>query len=170
MMLAFFNIDDRIIHQFLTKRFWPFGTGVLLQKPRGCKPRGFCKMQVACWLYVPSSHEFRYLTCSSVRVSILNAHGAQLDAGDLGIDLCRHGVDALFQRLRVLHHELRRQGLVGKGHVHHGSRMPFGGGQVDEASLAEDVDLASILGHRIVPRTGGQVSVRPSTSFPARGY
>ena len=41
------------------------------------------------------------------------------------------GIDLSLQLLGVLNHVFGGIGLVREAHVHHGSRMAFGGGQVD---------------------------------------
>src|SRR5882762_9143933 len=68
-----------------------------------------------------------------------NAHGLELQPGDLAIDGGRNGVDLTFEALPLLHQVLCRQRLVGKRHVHHGRRVAFGRREVDQASLAEQV-------------------------------
>ena len=50
--------------------------------------------------------------------------------------------------------------LVREAHIHHGGRMTFGGGQVDEAAIAEKVELAAVFHRRIRRRRGGLPSCR----------
>src|SRR2546422_301544 len=74
----------------------------------------------------------------------LYAHRRELEAGDLAVDLAWHAVHLLCQAPTVFDHVLGGQGLVREAHVHDGRGMPLGGGQVDEAALAEDVEPPSI--------------------------
>src|SRR5579872_658868 len=45
----------------------------------------------------------------------------------------------------ILHEVLGGKRLIGEAHIHHASRVAFGGGKVDEAAFAEQIDLASIF-------------------------
>src|SRR5205823_6385807 len=56
-----------------------------------------------------------------------DAHRAELEAGDLAIDLGRHRVDLLFELLAVLRHVFRGERLVGEAHVHDARGMALGG-------------------------------------------
>src|SRR5438445_11672330 len=73
----------------------------------------------------------------------LYAHRRELEAGDLAVDLAWHAVHLLCQAPTVFDHVLDGQGVVREAHVHDGRGMPVGGGQVDEASLAEAVEPPS---------------------------
>src|SRR5438093_4939426 len=73
-----------------------------------------------------------------------DAHGQQLEPGDLEVDLPRHHVDLALERAPLHHHELRRQRLVGEAHVHDGGRMALGGGQVDQPAFAQHVEAPAV--------------------------
>ena len=70
----------------------------------------------------------------------LDAEGRQLEAGDLAVDVLGDDVDLRFELGMVLGHVLGRERLVGEAHVHHRRRVTFGGAQVDEATLGDDVE------------------------------
>src|SRR3989442_14964731 len=57
----------------------------------------------------------------------------------------RDDVYLRLQRFVICPEVLGGEGLVGETHVHHGSRMPFSSGKVDEASFGEQIDLAAVL-------------------------
>src|SRR5438067_8165298 len=75
----------------------------------------------------------------------LDAHRLELQSSDLAIDLRRHRVHFLVQLLAMLRHVLGGERLVGEAHVHHARRMALGGGEVDEAALAEHRDAVAVL-------------------------
>src|SRR3954468_20736209 len=80
---------------------------------------------------VPRSQVLRLLLGELVD---LDAHGLELEAGDLTIDVLRHDVDLRLELIGVRHDELCRKGLVGEAHVHDGRRVPLGGAEGDEAA------------------------------------
>src|SRR5688572_2265565 len=75
----------------------------------------------------------------------LHAHSLELQAGNFFIDFRGDGVYLLLEFVRVLRHVLSGKRLIRERHIHHGSRMPFSGSEVDEPPFAKDVDLASIF-------------------------
>src|SRR6266851_2211667 len=75
----------------------------------------------------------------------LDSHRLQLQLGNSLVEFVWHAVDLFLQRLEILDHVLDRQRLVGEAHVHDRRGMSFGGGQIDEPSFAEKVDLAAIF-------------------------
>ncbi len=58
----------------------------------------------------------------------LEAHGIELELGDLLVEVLWNGVDLRLQVLRGLHHVLSGERLIGEAHIHHGGRVTFGGG------------------------------------------
>ncbi len=76
----------------------------------------------------------------------LHTHCFEFEAGDFLVNVNRHRIDFLLELICVLRHVFSRECLVGKGHIHHGSRMPLRRGEVDQSSFTKDVDLASIFG------------------------
>src|SRR3954467_6714163 len=75
----------------------------------------------------------------------LDAHGLELEPGDLAIDLGGNRVHLLLELLAVLRHVLGGERLVGEAHVHHARRMPLGGGEIDEAAFAEHRHAVAVL-------------------------
>ena len=94
--------------------------------------------------YVPLSHEERYFFCSSVSTSISMPIERELQQGDLVVELLRDDVDLVLKLGLVLHQVLGGERLVGEAHVHHAGRVAFGGGQVDQAAIGQQVDLAPV--------------------------
>src|SRR5262249_189063 len=64
-----------------------------------------------------------------------HAHGLQLQARDLLIELARQLVDFLVERLAFLGEPAQREVLVRERHVHDLARVALGRGEVDEAAL-----------------------------------
>ena len=78
------------------------------------------------------------------------------------VDLLRHAVDARAPgSVPFSHQVLSRQRLVGEAHVHHARRVALGGGQVDQAALAEQ-DQALVGGRARTPRRTARSVRRPS--------
>ena len=69
--------------------------------------------------------------------------------------------------LVILHHVLDRQRLIGKAHIHHRCGMALGGGQVNQAAFAEQIDLASVL-HGILFNEGACSALRGSQLLECR--
>src|SRR5271156_651136 len=55
------------------------------------------------------------------------------------------GVNLRLQVFRVFHYVFGREGLIGEAHVHYYCGVAFGGGQVDEAAFAEEINLAAVF-------------------------
>ena len=83
-------------------------------------------------------------------------HAGQLQAGDRVLDFLRYGVDAGVEILAMLDRPADAQRLGGKAHVHDRGRVALGRSQVDQPSLAQQVD-ASFLGQMITVEVGAQV-------------
>src|SRR6185312_13023012 len=66
------------------------------------------------------------------------AHALQLESGDLLVDRRWQPVHRLAHLGGLFAQHLRRQRLVGKGHVHHAGGMPFRRRQIDQPALAQD--------------------------------
>lgn len=75
----------------------------------------------------------------------LEAHGVKFQLGNLLVEVLRNRVDLTLEFLGMLDHVFGGNGLVGEAHIHHRGRVAFGSGQVDEAPIAEQVELAAIL-------------------------
>src|SRR5918993_5305238 len=75
----------------------------------------------------------------------VDAHGGELEVGDLTVDVLGQGVDVVGELVFVVEQVLRGKRLVGEGHVHNGARVALGGGEVDKTALAEHVDLAPVV-------------------------
>src|SRR5579859_4360451 len=71
-------------------------------------------------------------------------HRAQLQPRHLGVDVVRYVVYAPLELAGVPGHVLGAERLVGEAHVHHRSRVPLGGGQVDEPALREHMKTAPV--------------------------
>src|SRR5215472_18674415 len=67
-----------------------------------------------------------------------HAHRLQFEPGDLLVDVAGHRVHLLLQLVVVLDHPLAAERLIGEGHVHHRRGMTLSGGEVHQATLAED--------------------------------
>src|SRR5207253_1129301 len=76
----------------------------------------------------------------------LHAHGLELQAGDLGVDVLGHVVDAVLEPGGVAHHPLGHQGLVGEAHVHDRGGVTFGRPQVHQPPLGHDHHPAVAVG------------------------
>ena len=75
----------------------------------------------------------------------MDAHGFELEPGDFAVDGLGHGIDFGLEFLVMLDHVLGGERLVGEAHVHHRRGMAFGGGEIDEAAFAEQINLAAVL-------------------------
>ena len=64
---------------------------------------------------------------------------------DLLVKVLGHGVDRLLEVLWLATRYSAAERLVGEAHVHHGGRVTFGGGKVDEAAFGEQIDLAAVV-------------------------
>src|SRR6266480_6382380 len=73
-----------------------------------------------------------------------DAHGLQLETGDLGIELARNAVHVLRETLRLLHDELGGERLIGERHVHHARGMTLGRRQVDQPAVGEHEDPLAV--------------------------
>src|SRR5271156_4846067 len=85
----------------------------------------------------------------------LDAHGVELEFGDVAVDILGDGVNLVLEAAGVLDQVFGGERLVGEAHVHHGSRVAFGGGEGDEAAFAEEVELAAIFHHVFVHEWAG---------------
>ena len=74
----------------------------------------------------------------------VHAHRFELKARDFLVHGHRQAVHAVFQAARIAQHVLGGERLVGEAHVHHAGRVAFGGGQVDQAAFAEQIDLPPV--------------------------
>src|SRR5215831_921220 len=74
-----------------------------------------------------------------------HAHRLQFEPGDLLVDVVGHRVHLALQLVVVLDHPLAAERLIGEGHIHHRRGMTLGGGEVDQATLAEDDHPLSAL-------------------------
>ena len=89
----------------------------------------------------------------------LNPHRLQLQLGDALVEFVGNAVDLFLQRLEILHHVLDRERLVGKAHIHHRCGMPFRRGQVNQPSLAQQIDLAPVF-QRVFVDEGARRALR----------
>src|SRR6266550_20018 len=74
----------------------------------------------------------------------LHSHGLELAACDLFVQVARHRVDLRCQSAAFRDEVLDRESLICEGHVHHGRGVPFRGGEIHEAALAEDDDAPAV--------------------------
>src|SRR5258708_5812785 len=101
----------------------------------------------------------------------LDAHGLELQLGDMLVQVLRYRVNALFQRRVVLHHVVGGKRLVGEAHVHDRCRMAFGGRKVDQSAFAEHIDAAPVAHHVLfdelagLPTRGRQPAERLQVDF-----
>ena len=65
------------------------------------------------------------------------------------VELLRDEIDLGFERGAVLDHVFGGQRLVGEAHVHHGGGVAFGGRQVHQAAVGEQVELAAVGQHEL---------------------
>src|SRR2546430_4617243 len=95
-----------------------------------------------------------------------DAHGSQLQPGDLRVDLLGNVIHLALELLGVPGDVLRAQRLVGKAHVHHGGGVAVGAGEVDELSLAEQEQPPAVAepvlldGRPDLAHAGGQLVQR----------
>src|SRR6267142_4421863 len=87
----------------------------------------------------PAREIFFLLRCKFVD---LYSHRLELELGHFLVDIHRNRIDLLLQRAVVLHHIFDGERLVGEAHVHHAGGVALGSSEVDEPSLAEQIDLA----------------------------
>ena len=81
----------------------------------------------------PARHIFEHFGCEFVdRYS----HCSELKAGDLLVDLGRQNVDAGGKLAFFFDEIFGRECLVGERHIHHGCRVAFGRGEVNQAAFA----------------------------------
>src|SRR5207253_3841012 len=78
---------------------------------------------------------------------------------ELTIDLDRYDVDLALQARPGLHHELGAERVVGEAHVHDGGRVSLGGREVDQPSLAQDIDV-TLARHRELLDEGTHLAPR----------
>ncbi len=71
-------------------------------------------------------------------------HGFEFQTGDLHIHVGGQHIDLFVKVLIVFGNVFRGQGLVGKTHVHNHGGMAFGGSQIDETAIAQDVDPLTV--------------------------
>src|SRR5713226_4468262 len=71
-------------------------------------------------------------------------HRVQLELRDLLVDLVGHVIHPLLERGCVGRDVRGAKSLVGEAHVHDGGRVPFRGGKVDQPSLREHVQPATV--------------------------
>ena len=93
----------------------------------------------------------------------LDAHGFELEAGDLAVDLTGDGVDLLLELVGVLGHVFGGERLIGEGHVHDGGGVTFGRGQIDQAAFTPIFLWEDIVNYSAGRRTKGK-SLRHSLS------
>ena len=60
-----------------------------------------------------------------------------------------------FELRRVPEQVFDRERLISEAHVHHGGGVTFGGGQVDQAALTEQVYLATVANGIFVHKRAG---------------
>src|SRR5580704_2715908 len=75
----------------------------------------------------------------------VDSHGFELELGNLAIDGIRHRIDLPLQFRAVLNQIFGGKRLIGEAHIHHSGRMAFGGGEIDEAAFAEQIDPTAIF-------------------------
>src|SRR5579872_3204463 len=80
----------------------------------------------------------------------LNVHGFELELGDLAVDGLGNRIDLRLKLGRVLDQIFDGESLIGEAHVHDRCGMAFGGSEVDEATVAEEIELAAVLGGEFV--------------------
>ena len=85
------------------------------------------------------------MRCSVGEHVDVDAHGLQLEARDLAVDLQGHVVHGEREILVVLGDVLRAQRLVGEAHVHHRGGVSLGCGEIEQASLGKHVHGASVV-------------------------
>ena len=112
---------------------------------------------------MPDSQLLAYLTWSSVRPSISDSHGQELEPPNLLIYLPGHGMDPRLQVSTSLGHVFGAKGLVGEAHVHDTGRMALGGGKVDQPALGQKVD-APAVSQRVLPDRTFRMSLCPTDS------
>src|SRR3954463_14375173 len=107
------------------------------------------------------------LTLSVVERVDRYAERLQLQARHLAVDLLRHAVHAVVERLAVLHEVLEAERLSGEVDVHHRARVALARGEVHDAAVGEQVDAAAVLQHvlrheraNLVPLGGEGFEVR----------
>ena len=89
------------------------------------------------------SWEARYLTCSAVRVSMPTPMVASLSLAtqaSISAGRCRLWARACL----LLDGPFGGEGLNGEAHVHDGGGVAVGGGEVDQAAFAKDLDAAAV--------------------------
>src|SRR5579864_4337013 len=74
----------------------------------------------------------------------LHVEGLELEARDLAVYFLGYGIDLLLEFAGVFDEVLDGERLIREAHVHDDSGMAFGGGKVDEAAFAEEINFAAI--------------------------
>src|SRR5712692_8757206 len=92
--------------------------------------------------FVPGG-EVAFLLGSELVESV--AHGIELEARDFLVQVVRNDVHLRLEIFVVRAKVFGGKRLVGEAHVHNGCGMAFGGGEIDQASLGEQVDLTAVL-------------------------
>src|SRR5215204_3667261 len=90
---------------------------------------------------VPRGKVLLLLRCQHV---LLDAHRVELQACDLAVDVLGHVVHLPLEGGGVLDDELGRERLVREGHVHDLCWVTFGGSEIDEAAVCEEVELPTV--------------------------
>src|ERR1700722_1234665 len=75
----------------------------------------------------------------------LEAHGFELQFGDLLVEVLGNRVDLRLEVLGVLDHVIGGQGLVGEAHVHHRRGMALCSCEVDETTVAKEINPATVF-------------------------
>src|SRR5208283_4681051 len=92
--------------------------------------------------FLPRSKILLLFGCQFVQVM---SQRVQLQLGDFPVQVLRHNIHLRFHFFVVLHQVFRGKRLIRETHIHHGSGMPFGRGQIHQASFGNEVNLAAVL-------------------------